>query len=329
VGQIITAITGTILLVTGTATLPILVFALATGSVWNVFFSASRVVHHAGWKSLLPTWQMGWKPLTMAFAFFLAAAFTKVYSYADSVILGRVLDESAVGLYAVAYKLTYAFQFIPLAFVAALYPTMSANSNDKAELKRILLDALWYVSLIGAPIVFGIWAVAPEVIDLFYGSAFAGSVLPLQILIFVLLFIFLDFPIGSLLNATDRQAVKTIIMGVTMVISVCSNLVLIPIYGVVGACISALISFIIMFVSGWIFACPGIGVKVADLFKSINKIYVSAIAMAIVVFFVKSIVPIFVAIFVGAVVYVSLAYVLGAIRKDHFVEGWRMLTKKQ
>jgi len=328
VGQVITAIVGTILLVTGIATLPILVLALATGSIWNMIFSASRVVHHTGWKSLLPTWKMGWKPLKMAFAFFLAATFVKIYSYADSVILERVLDESAVGLYAVAYKLTYAFQFIPLAFVAALYPTMSTHSNDKKELKRILLDAFWYVSLIGAPIVFGIWAVAPEIIEFFYGSAFAGSVLPLQVLIFVLLFIFLDFPIGSLLNATDRQAIKTGIMGVTMIINVGANLILIPIYGVIGACVSALISFLFMFTAGWIFACPSVNVRVADLFRSTHRIYLSAIAMALVVFLVKSFVPIFVAILVGALIYLGMTYFLGAIRKDHFSEGWRMLVKK-
>lgn len=328
VGQFITATVGVTLLLTGVATLPLLILALATGSIWNMLFSASRVVNHAGWKSLLPTWQMGWKPLKMAFAFFLAAAFVKVYSYADSVILERVLDESAVGLYAVAYKLTYAFQFIPLAFVAALYPTMSTHSNDPARLKQILLDAFWYVSLIGAPIVFGIWAVAPEVIDLFYGSAFAGSVLPLQVLIFVLLFIFLDFPIGSLLNATDRQAIKTGIMGVTMVINVVANLILIPIYGVIGACISALLSFIFMFVAGWIFACPSVNVRVVDLFRSTHLIYLSAITMALVVFLVKSFLPIFVAISIGAIIYIGMTYLLGAIRKDHFTEGWRMMLKK-
>jgi len=328
VGQFITATVGVTLLLTGMATLPLLILALATGSMWNMLFSASRVVNHAGWQSLIPTWKMGWKPLKMAFAFFLAAAFVKVYSYADSVILERVLDESAVGLYAVAYKLTYAFQFIPLAFVAALYPTMSTHSNDPKRLKKILLNAFWYVSLIGAPIVFGIWAVAPEIIDLFYGSAFAGSALPLQILIFVLIFIFLDFPIGSLLNATDKQVVKMAIMGVTMIINVIANIILIPVYGIVGACVAALICFFFMFVAGWIFACPAIKVRVSDLIKSTYKIYLAAIAMALVVVLIKPIGSILISIPMGAIVYLSLIFITGAIRKDHLTEGWRLLTKK-
>ncbi len=327
-GQIITATVGVTLLLSGVATLPLLIIALATGSIWNMLFSASRVVKNAGWKSLVPTWQMGWKPLKMAFAFFLAAAFVKVYSYADSVILERILDEGAVGLYAVAYKLTYAFQFIPLAFVAALYPTMSAHSKDPKQLKQILLNAFWYVSLIGAPIVFGIWAVAPEVIDLFYGSEFAGSALPLQVLIFVLIFIFLDFPIGSLLNATDKQAIKMGIMGVTMVINVIANIILIPRFEIVGACIAAIISFVFMFVAGWIFACPAVKVRVSDLIRSTYKIYLSAIVMALVVVLVKPIGTILVSIPLGAIVYVAMTFALGAIRKDHISEGWKVLTKR-
>ncbi|MBT3230299.1 flippase [Candidatus Uhrbacteria bacterium] len=327
-GQIITAVVGVTLLLSGVATLPLLVFALATGSIWNMLFSASRVIKHTGWRAMVPTWQMGWKPIKMASAFFMAAAFVKVYSYADSVLLERIMDESAVGLYAVAYKMTYAFQFIPLAFVAALYPTMSAHSKNPAELKRILLNAFWYVSLIGAPIVFGIWAVAPEVIELFYGAEFAGSALPLQVLIFVLIFIFLDFPIGSLLNATDKQVTKMGIMGVTMVINVVANIFLIPLYGIVGACIAALISFTFMFVAGWIFACPAVKVRVSDLVKSTYKIYLSAIVMAVVVVLVKPIGSILVSIPLGGIVYVALIFASGAIRKDHISAGWSMLTKR-
>lgn len=328
VGQGITAIVGLTFLLTGIATLPLLIIALSTGSVWNMLFSASRVIKHAGWAALVPTWRFGWKPVKMAFAFFLAAAFVKVYSYADSVILERILNESAVGLYAVAYKLTYAFQFIPLAFVAALYPTMSAHSADKNRLKRILLDALWYVSLIGAPIVFGIWAVAPEVIHLFYGTEFMGAALPLQILIFVLIFIFLDYPIGSLLNATDRQTIKTTIMGGTMVINVVVNLLLIPMYGVIGACIAALLSFIFMFTAGWIFACPAIGVTLLDLIRTTYKIFLGAILMALVVVFVKSFVHIFIAIAIGAAIYLAIIFATGALKKEHLIQGWNMLVKK-
>ena len=51
--------------------------------------------------------------------FALAAIFVKIYSTTDALLLEFYLGESAVGMYSIAYKLTYAFQFFPMAFVAA------------------------------------------------------------------------------------------------------------------------------------------------------------------------------------------------------------------
>ena len=57
-----------------------------------------------------------------------------------------------------------------------------------------------------------------------YGQQYAASVYPFRVLIFALLFIFLDFPLGALLNADDRQKTKTFIMGGTMSINVLPTL---------------------------------------------------------------------------------------------------------
>ena len=328
IGQSITASIGIVLMATGTATLPLLIVALIAGSSWNVFFSVTNVVRRLGWKAMLPTYTLGWKPLKMAFAFFLAAAFVKVYSYVDSFTLQRVIGEAAVGEYAVAYKLTYAFQFLPLAFVAALYPTMSAQAHDAVKLKKTLLDSFWYMALMGFPIVFGIFAIAPEIVNAFYGADFSGSVLPLQVLIFVLLFIFLDFPIGSLLNATDRQHVKTGIMGATMVVNVVANLLLIPRVGIVGASIAGILSFVFMFVAGWYFMQQVVKVSFREMFGRVGGLFVAAVIMAAVVWTVKPLVHFVLAVPLGAVVFFVVAVGLKAIRAEHFISAKRLFSRK-
>lgn len=317
-GQSITTVIGVVLIWSGQATLPMLIVALVFGSSWNLFFSAFQVVRRLGWVALKPTWSMGLKPLKLAWAFFLAALFVKMYSYIDSVILSMYYGQDAVGTYAVAYKLTYAFQFLPLAFVAALYPSMSAHSTDRAELKRILLKSLWYMALLSMPIVFGLWSLAPEVIGAFYGMQYAGSVLPLQVLIFVLLFIFLDYPLGSLLNATNRQNIKTAIMGVTMVINLVFNLILIPKFGVVGACLSALACFSFMFLAGWLAVHKVVGLLPRELWREIGSLFISAALMALVVLLVKPYLHFVLAIPVGAVVYLASATLFGALRTEHW-----------
>lgn len=326
IGQTLTAVIGVVLMSLGNATLPLMIVALMAGSIWNMLFSVSQVVRKLGWDALVPTWQLGWKPLRLAFAFFLAAIFAKVFSYVDTVALSKFFGDEAVGIYAVAYKLTYAFQFLPLAFVASLYPTMSAQANDAKALKKTLLDSFWYMALLGAPIVFGLWSIAPEVVTAFYGVEFADAILPLQVLIFVLLFIFLDFPIGSLLNATDRQKTKTAIMGATMVINVVANLIFVPIYGVVGATFAALISFSFMFFAGWHFTQKVVKVSISELFGRTWALFLSGAVMAVVVVLVKPYVHFVLAIPVGAIVFISLAFAFKALRLEH-VRGFRGLFR--
>ncbi|MDG1949746.1 MAG: oligosaccharide flippase family protein, partial [bacterium] len=102
--------------------LELLVVALIGGSTINLLVSGTRVIQKFGWGILVPlytTKELKWL-MTTAFPFALAAVFVKVYSYVDTLFISKMLDATAVGIYAVAYKLTYAFQFLPLAFIAAL-----------------------------------------------------------------------------------------------------------------------------------------------------------------------------------------------------------------
>ena len=139
--------------------LPFLIAALLMGSVVNVMVSGTKIVRLLGWGALRPRWRRSellWIMRT-ALPFALASIFVKVYSYIDTIFISKFLDTTAVGIYSIAYKFTYAFQFLPLAFVAALYPGMSAVvGKDPAALKRIFNKAIWYMALLSAPIVFGL-----------------------------------------------------------------------------------------------------------------------------------------------------------------------------
>ncbi len=316
-GQAITTALGAYFLTTGQGTLPMLIIALIAGSSWNALFAAYHVSRRLGLRAFVPSFNLGSVPARMAFAFFLAAIFVKVYSYVDSFMLNAFIGKEAVGLYSVAYKLTYAFQFLPLAFVGALYPTLASKANDPAELKRIFLNAVWYLALLAAPIIFGIFALAPEIVGLFYGDAYARSVLPLSILIFDLFFIFLDFPIGALLNATGRQMTKTLIMGATMIVNVVANLILVPRFGVVGASISAVVSFVFLFVMGFAVTRRVIAVRLNDLLRATAATLFSGVMMALAVMALKNVIAWPVTIPVGAVVFFGCALATKAFTREH------------
>ncbi len=231
-----------------------LIFALLVSSVWNVGWSI-------GWargKGIAPSWEtarLTWgmrRFLRAATPFALAGIFVKIYSYVDTLMLKQFHTSQEIGWYAVAYKVTYAFQFVPLAFVAALYPGMSAAfaRKDKTQLQELLAGSLRLMTITGVPMAALISSMAPRVIPVVYGEAFSGSVVPLQWLAWVLVPIFWDFPIGSLLNATHRAELKTTAMGIAMVTNVLLNALLIPTLGPLGAAIAGLGSFWLLFFLG-------------------------------------------------------------------------------
>lgn len=299
--------------------LPLLVAALLAGSLVNLLVSGSRVARRLGWGALVPRWSAGssWLLLRMAFPFALAAIFVKVYSYIDSIFISKFLDTAAVGLYAIAYKLTYAFQFLPLAFVAALYPGMSAVvGKDNAALERVLRRSLWYMALLSAPIAFGLYAIAPEAVAL-VGEQYAPATAVLQTLVFVLIPIFLDFPIGSLLNAAGKQSLKTGIMGATMLLNIAFNAVLIPGLGILGAAYAALISFTFMLVSG-LFFVPRVlpTFSWAMLLRTVAPIYGSGAVMLLLVLWLKPFVGWITVIPLGAVAYMACLLLAGSLTRE-------------
>lgn len=338
IGQAITTTIGAVVLFGVGPWLPGLIAALAVGSTWNMGFSAYQLWRRFGAEAFLPSWEAMLPILRAAFPFFLAAVFVKIYSYVDSFTLKAVIGDTAVGLYSVAYKLTYAFQFLPLAFVGALYPKMASQSKDPVALKKTFLDAEWYLALLAAPIVFGIAALAPQIIWLMYGSAYGGSVLPLTVLVFVLLPIFADFPVGSLLNSTGKQSTKTAIMGATMVVNIVSNFLLIPEIGVVGASIAGLLSFVTMFGLGVFFTQRQLHVTFKEWFEAVGKFLMAGVCMGIVVFVLKPLMPSIAVVHgapigwmltvpIGAIVFVGVSIGLGAITKAHW-RHVRSLLKK-
>lgn len=230
---------------------PGLAFALLATSVWNVgwaWYCADRekVVFAKSQKGDLA---MLFK---MALPFALAGMFVKVYSYLDTIMIEAFHGKVAVGNYAVAYKMTYAFQFIPLVFTAALYPAMSSvfARKDHEEMKRVFAGSLRLMALIAAPLAAGLSAIAPKFVLWAYGTGFVGAIAPMVVLPWVLIPIFLDFPLGSLLNASHRAHLKTIAMGLTMLLNAGLNAVLVPAYGPVGAAYAAIGSFVFMFGMG-------------------------------------------------------------------------------
>ncbi|MBI5466269.1 MAG: flippase [Candidatus Kerfeldbacteria bacterium] len=272
-----------------------------------------------GWRSLLV--------LTWPFA--LGAILTRAYGYVDTVLLSFLAGDRAVGLYSIAYKITFALQFIPTAFAASLLPGFSSYFvADKAKLAQVFSRSVVYLTAIAMPVSLGIMTLAPEIIRSIY-PAYVESIVPLQILIGSLIFLFATFPVGSLLPACNRQGRHTLNIGLAAACDVALNLVLIPRYGPWGAALASFISTAVLLALGWSVARHLVQYDGRDLSLRLLKIFFSGLVMAALAWQLKSFVHFTAVIPLAGVVYLTLLIGLGGVSWSELKLLWQIVIRRK
>ncbi|PIY63272.1 hypothetical protein COY93_00525 [Candidatus Uhrbacteria bacterium CG_4_10_14_0_8_um_filter_58_22] len=308
-----------------------LVVALLCGSTFNVSWAGLVLKKKFGLQPLdlrleRPVLLFFWR-VTLPFA--LAGVFSRIYSYIDSVMLSKLISEASVGIYGVAYKIAFSFQFLPMAFAAAVYPAMSEHYvNDRGRLSQLFTVSVVYLMFLSLPLAVGVAVLAPQFIALLYGPEFYGSVLPLQVLMASLVFAFLYWPAGSLLNASDRQGKNTLSMGLTMVINIALNAMLIPKFGPVGAAIAALVGNFVLWGSAALFMRQVVKVDGRRFWSAALKTAAAAAVMAAVLLVTRGKVHVVLLVPVGVAVYSGMLLALGGVTVSELRTAANILLRR-
>ena len=229
----------------------VLIIALIAGSVFNFVwsyvslkkYSAIRFRFTFTWDSLKPF-------LKIALPFGITAIFIKLYQLGDTVILSLLSNEKELGWYSVAHKLVFAFEFIPLAIVASVFPAMSSYfTTDKEKMRQTFETSSYALMLIALPIMFGGFALAKPMVLSLYGVEFLPAAGSLQLLLLSLLFLFLNYPLSSLLGAINKQRINMYFMGGAALLSIILNFIFVPIFGGVGAALALFVSLSLLFLA--------------------------------------------------------------------------------
>lgn len=124
---------------------------------------------------------------------------------ADGFLIGRYLGPSELGQYNVAYRL----MLLPLSnltFVVnrALFPIYSSQQRDPISLGRRYIETLRFISLLTAPLMFGLWSVRAPFIESLLGSGWSEAATIIGWLAPVGYLQSMVSTTGSLLAATGR-----------------------------------------------------------------------------------------------------------------------------
>jgi len=168
-----------------------------------------------------------------------------VYTVLDTAILGFLSDVKEVGYYNTSLRLTKLVITVLTSFAIVMVPPLAQafNGDNKAYALDLLNKSFAYMTLIGVPAGVGLFVFAPGIIGLFAGSDFELSVSSLRILAPSIIIIGFSNIFGmQILNPSNNEALFFRAALVGMLVSLPSNLLLVPSLGQIGTAAASVIT---------------------------------------------------------------------------------------
>ena len=246
-------------------------------------------------------------PLTISSVFLLIAF------RVDTILLQIINGNVAVGLYNAAYSLMTALMFVPLVYVSAIFPMLSRLNVSSKELLKISYErSVKYLVILGLPIAVGTTLLANPIILIIYKSGFSQSIVALQILIWSIPIIFINYILGTAINSINKQrdTVKTTF--VAMLLNIVLNLLLLPKYGLIAACFITVLTELTCFMF-WFHIMNVHGYKIPIL-KILQKPALASLIMGLVIILVNA--NIILVILLSTITYFGVLYILKTFSED-------------
>ena len=147
--------------------------------------------------------------LTLTLPFSLGITGLLLFDRQVSLLVYLYDSETAVAWYNAVYFLILATSNVPLIVLNALFPHLSregAQPNPQ-QLRQSIRTALRYLNIISFPVAVCFFALAPVIIQLFYGEAYLPAADILRILAVSIPALFITVFLHGTLQTNDRQAV--------------------------------------------------------------------------------------------------------------------------
>lgn len=230
------------------------VLAEVGGNIFN-FFRLRKFInfHNFRWRDL--DLMRHFRP---ALKIFMLNIIISIYVNLDTVMLGFIRNETLVGYYDASVRITKAILGIVQALGTVLLPRFAslANNNQMQEFKALADKSISFIIGTSLPLMVGMIFMAPSLIFLFCGPLFAPSILAMQIMSPIILFIAISGMLGMrILYALGKENIVIYSTVIGAVINFLLNCFLIPSYGHYGAGIATSIAefmvTIVMIILGW------------------------------------------------------------------------------
>ncbi len=193
------------------------------------------------------SWEQGKKFLRAAWLLMFSGLAIFAILKIDQIIIGELLNKTAVGYYAVADKLTEVWDFIPRMICVSLFPAIiNARMTSGQVYNKRLKRLYWLMFILAILIMIFTLAISKPLILWLFGGDYYASINILRVYILSLPGIFLFTAANQRLLAESREKVIFIANFIGLAINVSLNFILLPRMGLLGAAWATVITFVFL-----------------------------------------------------------------------------------
>lgn len=214
--------------------------AAAVGLYWAVRTLSTPAREHV--RSLLSFAQYSW----------LGMLGGRAFASMDTIVLGLFVAKPLIAYYEIAWNVASILGIFGIAVSETLFPEISrlASEGDHERIRTLLEDALAYAGLFLVPGLVGSLLIGDRVLDI-YGNAYSRAGTVLVVLLLARVVYAYEGQLANALNGTDNPELAFRVNAVFLGTNVVGNLVLVYLFGWIGAAVatagSALIALMLAY----------------------------------------------------------------------------------
>jgi O-antigen/teichoic acid export membrane protein len=219
-----------------------------------------------------------------------------------------------VGWYSAANKYIDAVAWVPQSAMGAIFPALSLlGASDRRRLAFAYEKSFKMLAILGLPLAVGLGVMADSIVH--FTRGFEQSIPALRILAPSVVLLFVNNAFIYTLTAINRQLDFTRLALFTLAVNLALNLLLIPLYGYLGAAAASTITEAALFAGGWwLLRRHRLPLSVV---RSTGRVIASVVMMGIVMYLIRSW-PLPIVVITGAGVYAAALFALGALNAEEW-----------
>lgn len=183
-----------------------------------------------------------------AWPFGLSSILYLVYYQSNIILLKYLVGDAAAGLYNVSFLIIGVVYIFPgVVYQKYLLPKLHRWVNaEKLLFKKVYLRGNVVMFSLGVIAMLFIWGAGSFIVKVFFGSSYSDAIDVLYVLALAAPLRFLIISTGSVLVTEDNMKRKVKYMLIAAIFNVGCGLVFMPIYGLIGAAITAVLCDVLL-----------------------------------------------------------------------------------